>query len=448
MLGWYPHVRIGLKELRTRDQCMEMTEAALGTQMSAVLRMVESSHCVVMRPFATGDIVDRMHGAGDVSRIGHTLFRNDRHPFGIRQADRLLHVYVIGQTGTGKSTFLASLARQDIHANRGFCFIDPHGDVVDMLARDAARSGRDDVTYWNVPDPTSPHGYNPLRYVRPDKIPLAVSGVLEAMRKLWIDAWGVRMEHILRNALYALFERPGSTIADVLRLLGEEAFRKEVAAKLTNEPVRLFWQKEFSRYSIGYRSDGIAPVQNKIGAFLADPTLRRILTEPQEDLHLRAIMDRSGVLLVNLAKGQIGEDSANLLGSLLVSTIGLAAFSRADTPAAERRPFALFIDEFHNFTTLSIATMASELRKYGISLTLAHQHLHQLEPDVRHAVLGNAGTLIVFRTGAEDAFHLAKEFSPVFDPNDLIALPNYHLYLKLMIDGMPSRPFSAVTCRA
>lgn len=408
--------------------------------------MRQSVHDGVLRIARPPGIVDCMGNENDVSRIGNVLFRNDQSSFGIRQADRLLHLYVVGQTGTGKSTLLASLARQDLTTGRGFCFIDPHGDVVERLAQDAVRCGRPDVTYWNVPDPASPYGYNPLRFVRRDKIPLAVSGVLEAMRKLWADAWGVRMEHILRNALYALFERPGSTIADVLRLLGEESFRKEVAAGIKNEPVRLFWQKEFSRYSFGYRSDGAAPIQNKIGAFLADPMLRRILTEPQEDLHLRAIMDRGGVLLVNLAKGQIGEDSANLLGSLLVSTIGLAAFSRADMAAASRRPFALMIDEFHNFTTLSIATMASELRKYGISLVLAHQHLAQLESDVRHAVLGNAGTIISFRIGAEDAAYIARELSPVFRPQDLIALPNYHLYLKLMIDGTPSRPFSAITC--
>lgn len=383
--------------------------------------------------------------SSDITCIGNVLFRNDRRSFGIRQTDRLLHVYVIGKTGTGKSTLLASMARQDLTAGRGFCFIDPHGDVAERLARDAAATGRADVTYWNVPDPASPYGYNPLRHVREDKIPLAVSGVLEAMRKLWSDAWGVRMEHILRNALYALFERPHSTLADVLRLLGEEKFRKEVAAKVTNEPVRQFWLKEFSRYSFGYRSDGIAPVQNKIGAFLADPMLNRILTKPEHDLHLRATMDQGGVLLVNLSKGQIGEDSANLLGSLLVSTIGLAAFSRASIPVRERRPFFLYLDEFQSFTTLSIATMASELRKYGVALTLAHQQLDQLEPEIRHAVLGNTGTIIAFRTGAEDAIHMGREFAPVFSADDLIALPNYHVFIKLMIDGTPSRPFSAVS---
>lgn len=386
-----------------------------------------------------------MRAPDDVTTIGNVLFRNDRRSFGIKQADRLMHVYVIGQTGTGKSTLLASMARQDLMAGRGLCLLDPHGDVVECLADDATRFGRGDIIYWNVPDPASPYGYNPLRHVREDKIPLAVSGVLEAMRKLWADAWGVRMEHILRNALYALLERTGSTLADVLRLLGEEKFRKEVAAAVSNEPVRLFWQKEFSRYSFGYRSDGVAPVQNKIGAFLADPMLNRILTKPAHDLHIRRIMDQGGALLVNLAKGQIGEDSANLLGSLLVSTIGLAAFSRADTPATNRRPFFLYLDEFQSFTTLSIATMASELRKYGVGLTLAHQQLDQLEAEVRHAVLGNAGTVIAFRMAAEDAAHLAREFAPVFDTEDLIVLPNHHVFLKLMVDGAPSRPFSATT---
>jgi len=372
---------------------------------------------------------------------------NGRRPtqFGIRQPDRLFQMYVIGMTGTGKSTLLASMARQDLAAGRGFCFLDPHGDVAEVLAAAAERSGRADVTYWNVPDPASPFGYNPLRPVRKDKIPLAVSGILEAMRNLWYDAWGVRMEHILRNALYALFEVPGSTLEDVLKLLASSSYRSQVTDRVTNEPVRLFWQKEFSKYSFGYRSDGAAPIQNKIGAFLADPTMRRILTVPEQDLRLRRIMDQGGVLLVNLSKGRMGEDSANLLGSLLVSTLGLAALSRADMPLDQRRPFYLYLDEFHSFTTLSIATMAAELRKFGIGLVMAHQHLHQLEPDVRHAVLGNSGTMIAFRLGAEDAAHFAHEFSPVFAADDLASLPNHHMLLKLMIDNAPSRPFSAVT---
>ena len=189
----------------------------------------------------------------------------------------------------------------------------------------------------------------------------------------------------------------------------------------------------------------IAPIQNKVGAFLADPTLRQILTTPEEDLHLRQIMDSGGVLIVNLAKGKIGEDSANLLGSLLVSTIGLAAFSRAEIADNERRPFYLYLDEFQSFTTLSVANMTAELRKYGVGLTLAHQYMHQLDPDVRHAILGNAGTIISFRVGPEDATLLAREFAPVFEQEDILSLPNFRIYLKLMIDGMPTKPFGSAT---
>jgi len=386
-----------------------------------------------------------MSAHSDISYFAQTNGRAPNAAFGIKQADRLSHVYIIGKTGSGKSTLLHRLAQQDLSGQRGFCLVDPHGDLAEQIAVDARRSGRNDIIYWNVPDPSSPYGYNPLRHVRPDKIPLAVAGVLDAFKKLWDDAWGVRMEHILRNALYALFETPDALLSDILRLLSEDAYRKEVAKRISNDPVQRFWLTEFPQYSLRYRADGIAPIQNKVGAFLADPTLNRILTKPQDDLHLRQIMDAGNVLIVNLAKGKIGEDSANLLGSLLVSTIGLAAYSRAEVAQGERSPFYLYLDEFQSFTTLSIANMTAELRKYGIGLTLAHQYLFQLEFDVRHAILGNAGTIISFRVGPEDATFLAKEFTPVFEMEDLLSLPNYNVYLKLMIDGMPSRPFSATT---
>jgi hypothetical protein len=222
-------------------------------------------------------------------------------------------------------------------------------------------------------------------------------------------------------------------------------FRKRIAKSLHNETVRTFLLKEFEKFSFGYRADGTAPIQNKVGAFLADPMLDRILTAPEKDLHIRQIMDQGLVLLVNLAKGHIGEDSSSLLGGLLVTTIGLAAFSRADTPPAERRDFFVYIDEFQSFTTLALANMFSEMRKYRVGFTVAHQYLHQLEPDVRHAVLGNAGSIISFRVGVEDAPYLVREFHERFAEIDLLQLPNYRIYLKLMIDGTPSKPFSAVT---
>jgi hypothetical protein len=231
----------------------------------------------------------------------------------------------------------------------------------------------------------------------------------------------------------------------VLRIVSDSKYRKSIAASLKNETVRAFLQKEFDRFTFGYRADGIAPIQNKVGAFLADPLLNRILTAPERDLHIRQLMDQGKVLLVNLAKGRIGDDSSSLLGGLLVTTIGLAGYSRSDIDPAQRRDFFIYIDEFQSFTTLAMANMLSEMRKYRLGFTVAHQYLHQLETDVWHAVLGNAGTIISFRLGAEDAPYVAREFSGVFELSDFVQLPNHHIYLKLMIDGMPSLPFSAVT---
>ncbi len=379
------------------------------------------------------------------SYFARTNFRLGNALFGIKQADRLSHLYMLGKTGVGKSTLIETLARQDLKAGRGFALIDPHGDLVERVWAGAPEAMRDRISYLNAPDPTQPFGYNPLRRIRDDKIPLAASGLLETLRKLWPDAWGVRMEHVLRNSLYALLERDGSTLPDILRLYADKPFRLSVTRGIRNETVRRFWKHEFEHYHFRMRSDAVAPIQNKLGALLSDPMLRRILVAPAHDLHFRALMDEGRVLLVNLSKGQIGEDSALVLGSLIVSTLSLAAFSRADEPAYTRRPFFLHVDEFQNFTTLSFVNMMSELRKYGVGLTLAHQHLHQLEPDIRHAVLGNAATLIGFRVGPEDAAMLAKEFQPTFEVEDILNLANRDIYLKLMIDGTPSRPFSART---
>jgi len=379
-----------------------------------------------------------------VSYFARTNFHNRGTPFGIQQADRLSHMYVIGKTGVGKSTLLETLALQDLAAGRGFALIDPHGDLVERIFAAVPAEQRGRVSYLNAPDPSQPFGYNPLRRVRDDKIPLAVSGLLETMKKLWPDAWGVRMEHVLRNTLYALLERDNSSLPDILRLYSDEDFRKGVVGAIRNETVRRFWRQEFENYHFRMRADAVAPIQNKLGALLSDPTLHRILVEPEIDLRFRSMMDQGQVLLVNLAKGRLGEDSSTLLGGLIVSTLGLAAFSRAET-TGPRRPFFIYLDEFQTFTTLMLANMMSELRKYGIGLILAHQYLHQLDPDIRHAVLGNAGTLMSFRVGPEDASVLAKEFQARFGVEDLLNLANREIYLKLMIDGAPSPPFSART---
>lgn len=377
--------------------------------------------------------------------LGRTTYRRTFRPLHIHEADRLFHVHVVGKTGVGKSSLLETLAHQDLACGRGFALIDPHGDTAHAVIASANDDERDCIIYLNATDPTQPFGYNPLRQVRDDKIPLAASGLLDTFRKLWPDAWGVRMEHVLRASLYALLERPGSTLPDILRLYADDELRRAITGRVRNEVVRRFWTDEFEAYQPRYRAEVVAPIQNKLGALLADPTLYRILVEPKVDLRFRKIMDEGGVLIANLAKGRLGEDSSATLGSLLVSTIGLAALSRADAPAEARRPFFLYVDEFQTFTTLAFANMMAELRKYGLGLTLAHQHFQQLDPEVRHAVLGNAGTLISFRVGPEDAHLLAQEFQPTFGVLDLINLPNRHFYLKLMIDGAPSKPFSAVT---
>jgi len=384
----------------------------------------------------------------DITYLAKTDYRNEDRLFGIKRNDRLSHVYVIGKTGTGKSTLLERMALQDLEHGDGFALIDPHGDLVERIADRVPPKRLLDVLYLNAADPSQPFGYNPLRHVRHDRIALAASGLMEVFEKMWPEAWGVRMEHILRNVLMALLEQPSATLHDVLRVISDKTYRKSVAASLKNETVRTFLQKEFERFTFGYRADGIAPIQNKVGAFLADPLLNRILTAPKADLHIRRIMDEGQVLLVNLAKGRIGEDSSSLLGGLLVTTIGLAGYSRADLDPSTRRDFFVYVDEFQSFTTLAVANMLSEMRKYRLGFTIAHQYLHQLTPDIRHAVLGNAGTLISFRVGAEDASYLSREFSGVFEEQDLIQLPNHCIYLKLMIDGMPSLPFSAATLPA
>ena len=340
---------------------------------------------------------------------------------------------------------LETMARQDIEAGRGLAFLDPHGDLIERLVGAVPESRQRDLVYFNVPDTSRPVGYNPLAGVPPAKRSLAASGVLEVFKKLWNDSWGPRLEHILRNAILGLLEYPEATLADILRLLDDGIFRRRMAERISNERVKDFWLREFEGYPDRFRAEAIGPVQNKVGAFLADPLLQAILTQPKSSFDVRQIMDAGKILLVNLAKGRIGEDAAMLLGAILVSGIGVAALSRAEQPEENRRDFFLYLDEFQNFTTLSLATMLAELRKYRVSLVLAHQYLTQLDEEVRDAILGNVGTILAFRVGLTDAEILEKEFWPEFREADLVRQPNYHLYLKLIIDGTVNRPFSAET---
>lgn len=381
----------------------------------------------------------------DITFFADTNFRNELQTFGIKRVDRRAHIYILGKTGTGKSTLLENLMLSDLRNGYGFALLDPHGDLVQRIKDRIPDSRIADVIDFDISDPSQPFGFNPLADVPVDKRPLACSGLIQVFKHLWSDSWGPRLEYILRNCLLSLLDYPGATLSDVMRILVEKPFRREVLKHVSNKQVREFWFNEYEKFPERFKVEAISPVQNKVGAFLTHPLLRRILEKPKQTLRLRKIMDEGKILLVNLAKGKIGEDTANLIGSLLVSRFDLAAISRANIPEEERKDFTLFLDEFHNFTTQSLASMLSELRKYRNSLVLSHQFMTQLSLPIRDAILGNAGTIIIFRIGAFDAEILAKEFSPEISAIDFTNLPNYHIYLKMMIDGKVSPPFSAIT---
>jgi hypothetical protein len=380
-----------------------------------------------------------------VTYLGRTTFRNAGVLFGIRKRDRLAHSYVVGKTGTGKSTLLNTLAAQDVAAGNGFALFDPHGDLAEKVAALAAVRRARDVIYLNVPAADLPWTFNPFAHIPADKRALAAAGMVEVFKKLWPDDWGPRLEHLLRNVVFTLLESPGASFADIPRLLTNKDYRDQLLASVTNDVVLDFWQTEYARYSPAFRAVVVAPLQNKLGALLTDPILRRILTEERAQLDLRRLMDEGRILIVNLDKGRIGEGPASLLGSLLVSHLSLAGLSRSNQLEEERRDFLIYLDEFQLFGTQSLANMLSELRKYRVGMVLAHQHLSQLDPVVRDAVFGNVGTMMAFRLGAEDAVFLARELAPTFTFTDLTGLPRFNLYLRLLIDGETTKPFSAVT---
>jgi hypothetical protein len=384
-----------------------------------------------------------MHQDRDLTVFARTNWRDRRKPFGIHRADRRAHMYVVGRTGTGKSTLLASLIRADLRSGA------PSSTRTGILSRPsglglpAHRTG--DLVYFEVANAATPLAWNPLERVSPSRGPARASGMLEVFKKLWPDSWGPRLEHILRNALLCLFELPQATLADVLRLVTDERYRKAAGSHTLNPQVREFWLREYEQYGSRFRVEAIAPLQNKVGAFLADPRLRRILTAPRSSFDLRSVMDDGKTLLVNLSKGKIGEDAASLLGALLVAQIGTTGLGRADVPEDKRRDFYLYLDEFQTFATLHLAEMLSELRKYRVNLILAHQYLAQLEPEVRDAVLGNVGTIVCFRIGVQDAVILEREFAPEFEALDLTRMPNHQFAIKLMVDGATSTPFTGET---
>lgn len=381
----------------------------------------------------------------DIIFFGETNFRGERKKFGIKFDDRRRHIYIIGKTGMGKTELLKNMAIQDIKNGNGLGFIDPHGEASEELLKFVPEERIEDVIYFNPSDIEKPIAFNIMEEVDPDYRHLIAGGLMGVFKKIWPDVWSSRMEYILNNAVLALLEIKGSTLLGINRLLSDAEWRKEVLEDVHDPVVKAFWTKEFSRYSQRYETEATAAIQNKIGQFISSPLIRNIVGQKKSTIDIRSIMDNKKILIVNLSKGRIGEDSSRLLGALLVTKLQLAAMSRVDIPESERNDFALYIDEFQNFSTDSFANILSEARKYRLSLILAHQYIGQMEDKVREAVFGNVGTMIVFRVGAEDGEFLEKEFSPEFYSTDLVNLSKQNIYVKLMIDGLTSRPFSAET---
>jgi hypothetical protein len=359
-------------------------------------------------------------------------------PFGIGRRDRLLHQYVVGQTGAGKSTLLSNLALQDAEQGNGFCLIDPHGDLAEGVHQTLQVPHR----YWEVADPTCPYGYNPLARVAEPFRPLIASGLIETLKKQWPEAWGARMEHLLRHAVLALLEQAQADLRDIMKLFVFKGFRRQVTERISDPQVRAFWKHEFPNLNYQTSADGVSPIANKLGAFLAHPVVRTALCEPKSPLRFRSIMDGGEILIVNLAKGRLGADVSNVFGGLITASIMNAGFSRHGLPEGARRPFFLYVDEFHNLTTKSFAGLLSEARKYGLGLTLAHQHLSQTDHEVRDAIMGNVGSMVVFRVGAGDA-PFFERILPPFSAHDLQNQPNHRAAVQVMHDGERLKPFTA-----
>lgn len=380
-----------------------------------------------------------------ITPIGRVNFRSDDRIFGIKDKDRLGHIYCIGKTGTGKSTLLLNMAISDIKRGNGFCVIDPHGDVAETLLKYIPDNRKEDLVYFNPADIEKPIAYNPLKNVHPQFHHLVCSGLLSTFKKIWADSWGPRLEHILRFSLLTLLEYRNATLLDIQPLLTSKEFRNDILSSVETKEVLRFWYDEFEKYSPSFRSEAIAPILNKVGIFSSSAILRGIVGQKTTGFHMQKVMDEGKIFIANLGKGKLGEDVSSLLGCMLVNTIQLSALYRAKQPEHTRRPFYLYIDECQSFITNSIADILAESRKYGLGLFLANQYIEQLKDEIRSAIFGNIGTLISFRIGATDAEFLEKEFHPVFTEIDLVNLPRYSMYLKLMIDGATSQPFSADT---
>lgn len=393
-------------------------------------------------PVLTGEVANDEN----ISAFGLTNFRGINHQFGLLRRDRSRHMYIIGQTGAGKSGLLELLALSDVFYNQGYCIIDPHGDFAIDNLKFIPASRVEDVVYFNPADTAFPVAFNPLEVTDPTRKPNICSEVIGVLKRMFGDSWGPRLEHILRYTLLALLDRPETTLLDISRLLTDKGFRKETLEYCKDVTVLQFWKHEFGQWNEKQVNESIAPVLNKVGAFTANPIIRNIVGQPKSSFDIRKIMDEGKILVVNLSKGLIGEDNAGILGAFIVTKVQLAAMSRSDIPdVMERRPFYLYVDEFQNFATDSFATILSEARKYGLNLTVANQYVAQMTDTVRDAVFGNVGTTISFRVSADDAPILVKQFEPTFEEADILQLNNRNFVISMIINGEKVPAFSATT---
>ncbi len=353
-------------------------------------------------------------------------------------------MYLIGKTGMGKSTLLENMIISDIVNGKGLAVVDPHGDLVEKVLKFVPDHRINDIVYFNPSDGEFPIAFNIVESINPEYKNLIASGLVGVFKKIWADSWGPRLEYILINSILALLDYPGSTLLGVTRLLVDKKYRKEIVGAIQDPVVKSFWVDEYANYSEKFRTEAIAPIQNKVGQFLSSSIIRNIVGQSKSTIDMREIMDSGKILLMNLAKGRVGEENSALLGAMMITKLQLAAMSRVDIPETDRRDFYLYVDEFQNFATESFANILSEARKYRLNLVIAHQYIEQLGEVVKPAVFGNVGTMIVFRIGAADAAEFEVEFEPTFTPADLVNLPKFQMYMKLMIDGVSSTAFSAI----
>lgn len=383
-----------------------------------------------------------------ITYFGETDSRNKKVKFGIKASDRTRHMYVIGKTGMGKSTLLENMAVQDIQNGEGMAFIDPHGGTAEKLLDYIPEHRLKDVIYFAPFDMENPVSFNIMEDVGADKRHLVANGLMNAFKKIWVDAWSARMEYILNNVLLALLEYPDATILGVNRMLSDKEYRNKVVENVTDSSVKSFWTDEFAKYGEKYMQEAGAAIQNKIGQFVSNPLIRNIIGQPKSSFDVRKLMDEKKILIMNLSKGRMGIENSALVGNMLVTKIYLGAMSRADAPEAVLKNlpnFYFYVDEFQSFANESFAEILSEARKYKLNLTIAHQYVAQMPDEVKDAVFGNVGTMITFRVGATDAEVFEKEFAPEFTAQDIVNLGFSQIYLRLMIDGIGSKPFSATT---